>query len=69
MPSKLDPVSSAARTVKKRAAPRRYTKRMMSPGNATSAVTPPNGISAVAIAMAASPITGPARKTHVVVRP
>ena len=67
MPSKLDPVSSAAITVEKRARARRYANRRRSPGKATRAGAP-RGTRAAATTTAANPTTGPARNTQLVVR-
>ena len=68
MPSKLEPVSSAAMTVTNRAKPSRYASTTRSPLKASGAANPPSGTSPVATAAAARPTTGPARKTHDVVR-
>ncbi len=68
MPSKAEPVSSAARAVAKRASPSRYANRMKSPANESAAGAPPMERRSPAAATAASPTTGPARNTQVVVR-
>ncbi len=68
IPSKADPVSSAAATVTNRMSPRRYAKSIRSPPNASGAGMPPRGTRLVATATAARPTAGPARNTHVVVR-
>ena len=68
MPSKLEPVSSAATTVKNRITPSRPAKSRKSAGNAMSAGKFPSGISMAAVSIAASPTIGPARNSHVVVR-
>ncbi len=49
MPSKLDPVSSAATTVKNRITPSKPAKSRKSAGNAISAGKCPNGISMAAV--------------------
>ena len=67
MPSKLEPVSNAASTVKKRPSTRRYASKIRSPGNATADGTRPSGRISKTSERTARFTTGPARNTHVVV--
>jgi len=67
MPSKLDPVSSAAAMVKKRISPSIYARTMQSPVKAISDAVPPKGTRASDISAAAIETGGEALKIQVVV--
>src|ERR1039457_5360408 len=67
MPSKEEPVSSAANTVKKRPSPNRYANNTRSPMNATGALWYPSGIKQPAMIVVTTATTGPARNSQVVV--
>jgi len=67
IPSKLLPVSIAARTVNMRPRAKRYATRITSPGNPSGDSDDKTGINVAAVSIAARFTIGPARKTHVVV--
>ena len=68
MPSKLDPVSIAARIIKNLAIAKKAVKRITSPKKWIGAFNPPNGINKEAVKKAVRDTKGAARKIHVVVR-
>ena len=67
MPSKLDPVSSAASTSMNRPSASSPAKATRSPGNCSSALRPSSGRRKPANTVAAVSTTGPKRKSRVVV--
>ena len=67
IPSKLDPVSSAASTRKKRPRPSTYANATASPLNRMSDTRPSSGTTVAARSVVATTKTGASRKIHVVV--